>query len=331
MKKIIIVSFLLFVHHAMCLDSGNIVGYMDENIRAEGVAVNRFRKPSGEPTRLSELMRDPPQGTEISFFDGLQWVAVTANLDDNGNVHWFDKSTDGIADNYEVPVGVGIRYKLPEGTTGTFLSNGEIHDSYFGDAAAIFDGGMTLDDVRLPKSVIEDIRKTLPIVTNKVTVTNTPPNRFVLRMRSGELRSAMWDVTTLALCDPRTGFNFKFPLSSVDRFEVDNTAPLELRMNGNAVAKLEKLFLSEVIRERHEKAEAQKRAINEEIARSITEATDGATAKLLAKLRTLITKASTWFIALVGFIISTTTSYYVGKGLDKINPLLVRIVKKLRR
>ena len=326
-----LVSFVGTIFNALCIESANVVGYTTENIQADGQTINRFKKPSGEPTRLDELLQEIPSGTEISFFDGNEWVVARADIDTKGNVHWFNRNTDQLIDDYEVPVGAGIRYRLPRGTSGTIIFNGEIRDSYLGEAAAIFDGGITLDDVRLPQNAVEDILNTLPIVTNKITVTNTPPNRFALRMRSGELRSAMWDTETLALCDPKTGFNFKFPLSAVERFEVDNSAPQETRMIRSSVARLEELYLTEVIKERKDKEEARKKEEEAKIAESLTRATENVTESVIARIRALMKRSITWLIAILGFMASTVFSYYIGKGLDRINPLLKKFFNKLAR
>ena len=134
MRRIIQVSFLCFAYQALCKDSGNVVGYTSESVVGQGMTVNRFQQPSGGPPKLAELMPDAPQGTEIAFFDGVEWVTAVADEGDDGTLHWFDKRNDDLADTYEVPIGAGIKYKLPEGERGSFMFNGEVRESYMNGA-----------------------------------------------------------------------------------------------------------------------------------------------------------------------------------------------------
>ena len=64
-------------------------------------------------------MPDAPLGTELAFFDDAERVTAVADEGNNGMIHWFDKRDDHNADAYEVPIGAGVKYKLPEGERGS--------------------------------------------------------------------------------------------------------------------------------------------------------------------------------------------------------------------
>lgn len=308
MKRIILTQFLFFAHIAPCIESGNVVGYTSESVVGQGLAVNRFQKPSGELPKLSELMPDAPLGTELSFFDGAEWVTAVADEGDDGMIHWFDKRSDLPADAYEVPIGAGVKYKLPKGERGSFMFDGEVRESYMGDAAAVFDGGISLDEVRLPRDRVSEILKAQIVVTNNVVITNQPPNRFAVRLKSGELHHAMWTSENLAICDPVTGLELKIPVSSVTRFEVDDAAPQKLRMDKAAVAKVEAFCLAEVIKERKRQEAARQEKAEKGIAKSVKE-------DLLA----MILQFKSLVYAIIGMILSAAISYYVSKALDRFH------------
>ena len=308
MRRIIQVSFLCFAYQALCKDSGNVVGYTCESVVGQGMTVNRFQQPSGGPPKLAELMPDAPQGTEIAFFDGVEWITAVADEGEDGSLHWFDKRNDDLADTYEVPIGAGIKYKLPEGERGSFMFNGEVRESYMNGAAALFDGGISLDEVRLPRDKASEILKPQIVVTNNVVVTNQPPNRFAVRLKSGGLFHAMWMADTLAICDPATGLELKIPISSVTQFEVDDAAPQKLRMDKEAVVKVEQFYLAEVVKERERQEEARQKKTETGIAKSVKE-----------DLVAMILQFKAFLVALVGMLFSAVLSYYVGKALDRLH------------
>ncbi len=308
MRKIILLSILCFAYRALCKDSGNVVGYISESVVGQGMTVNRFQQPSGGPPKLAELMPDAPLGTEIAFFDGVEWVTAVADEGNDGTLHWLDKRNDDLADNYEVPIGAGIKYKLPEGERGSFMFNGEVRESYMDGAAAVFDGGISLDEVRLPRDKVSEILKPQIVVTNNVVVTNQPPNRFAVRLKSGELYHAMWMADTLAICDPASGLELKIPISSVTQFEVDDAAPQKLRMDKEAVVKVEQFYLAEVVKERQRQEEARQKKTETGIAKSVKE-----------DLVAMILQFKSLLFALVGMLFSAVISYYVGKMLDRLH------------
>ena len=308
MKKTILLSFLCIAYLAPCIESGNVVGYTSEVVTGQGMAVNRFQMPSGELPKLSDLMPDAPLGTELAFFDGAEWITATKDEGDDGMEHWFDKRYDNLADAYRVPIGAGVKYKLPEGTRGSFMFNGEVRESYMGDAAAVFDGGISLAEVRLPRDKANEILKPQIVVTNNVVVTNLPPNRFAVRLKSGELLHATWMADSLAICDPVSGLELKIPVSSITRFEVDDAAPYKMRMDKTAVAKVEQFYLAEVIKERKRQEDVRQEKVEKGIAKTVKE-----------DIVAMILQSKSLLIALLGMFASAVISYYVGKLLDKIH------------
>lgn len=308
MKSTILALFLFVAYLAPSIESGNVIGYVSENVVGQGMVVNRFQQPSGEPTKLSELMPDAPLGTELAFFDGAEWVTAVADEGDDGMIHWFDKRDDHIADAYEVPIGAGVKYKLPEGTRGSFMFNGEVRESYMNDAAAVFDGGISLAEVRLPRDRASEILKPQIVATNNVVVTNLPPNRFAVRLKSGELIHAAWMAGSLTICDPVSGLELKIPISSITRFEVDDVAPQKMRMDKTTVAKVEQFYLAEVKKERKRQEAARQENTEKGIVKSIKD-----------YLFATILRPQSLLYALLGMLVSAVISYYVGKVLDKFH------------
>ena len=308
MKRTLLTVFLFVAHLAQCIESGNVVGYTSEVVTGQGMAVNRFQMPSGELPKLSDLMPDAPLGTELAFFDGAEWITATKDEGDDGIEHWFDKRYDNLADAYRVPIGAGVKYKLPEGTRGSFMFNGEVRESYMGDAAAVFDGGISLAEVRLPRERANEILKPQIVVTNNVVVTNLPPNRFAVRLKSGELLHATWMADSLAICDPVSGLELKIPVSSITRFEVDDAAPYKMRMDKTAVVKVEQFYLAEVIKERKRQEDVRQEKVEKGIAKTVKE-----------DIVAMILQSKSLLIALLGMFASAVISYYVGKLLDKIH------------
>lgn len=308
MKKTILLSFLCIAYLAPCIESGNVVGYTSEVVTGQGMAVNRFQMPSGELPKLSDLMPDAPLGTELAFFDGAEWITATKDEGDDGMEHWFDKRYDNLADDYRVPIGAGVKYKLPEGTRGSFMFNGEVRESYMGDAAAVFDGGISLAEVRLPRDKANEILKPQIVVTNNVVVTNLPPNRFAVRLKSGELHHAAWMVDSLAICDPVSGLELKIPVSSITRFEVDDAAPKKMRMDKTAVAKVEQFYLAEVVKERKRQEDVRQEQVEKGIAKTVKE-----------DIIAMLLQFKSFLFALLGMVVSAVISYYVGKLLDRIS------------
>ena len=224
-KYIAVLTAIIGIAASGDVTDANVVGFMTMTDK-EGIFTCPFREIGGENITVMSLTGDNREaGNEFDFYDGNDWVRAVSLLGDDGKVHWFSRSDEGVVDDFQIPIGAAVHYKLSEDSSGLVMTGEAVEDE---------EGYFKTEFEEIDEKLIDELRQILlgdkptvvqvprirrqnvvvtnvvnVVVTNAVTATNyvTKAKQQVFRLvgAKGFSRRVFFSLEVCEVCDVESG------------------------------------------------------------------------------------------------------------------------------